>query len=157
MFRRGGRRIPESEEAASSHPVAAPLGRVTSVLGPEVQFKGRITGRGGIRVEGSFEGEIDFDGLLVVAESGRVTCEEARARAIVVAGIFKGNLVAERVEIRKTGRVWGDVVTTSFATEEGAFLRGQIRMEEQLPAEEALPAKAEAPPEAKADAPEAKE
>ncbi len=131
MFRRGGRRIPESEETASPQPVAAPLGRVTSVVGPEVQIKGRISGRGGIRVEGSFEGEIDFDGLLVVAESGRVTCEEARAKAIVVAGIFKGNLVAERVEIRKTGRVWGDVVTTSFATEEGAFLRGQSRMEER--------------------------
>ncbi len=144
MFRRGGRRIPESEETAAPQPVAAPLGRVTSVVGPEVQIKGRISGRGGIRVEGSFEGEIDFDGLLVVAESGRVTCEEARAKAIVVAGIFKGNLVAERVEIRKTGRVWGDVVTTSFATEEGAFLRGQIRMEERLPA--ASPP-TEAPPE----------
>jgi cytoskeletal protein CcmA (bactofilin family) len=146
MFRRGGRRIPESEEAAAPQPTAAPLGRVTSVLGPEVQFKWRITGRGGIRVEGSFEGEIDFDGLLVVAESGRVTCEEARAKAIVVAGIFKGNIVAERVEIRKTGRVWGDVVTTSFATEEGAFLRGQIRMEERLPAETESPPEAESPP-----------
>ncbi len=145
MFRRGGRRIPESEEAASPQPVAAPLGRVTSVVGPEVQIKGRITGRGGVRVEGSFEGEIDFDGLLVVAESGRVTCEEARAKTIIVAGIFKGNLVAERVEIRKTGRVWGDVVATSFATEEGAFLRGQIRMEERLPEE---PPPGDAPPKA---------
>jgi len=36
------------------------------------------------------------------------------------------------VEIRKTGRVWGDVVTAAFATEEGAFLRGQIKMEEKV-------------------------
>ena len=28
--------------------------------------------------------------------------------------------------------MWGDVITASFATEEGAFLRGQIRMEEQV-------------------------
>ncbi len=26
----------------------------------------------------------------------------------------------------------GDVITTSFSTEEGAFLRGQIRMEEEI-------------------------
>ena len=103
------------------------------MLGPEVQVRGRITGRGGIRIEGSFEGEVAFDGLFVVAESGRVTAEHVRAKAVVVAGILKGNITAERVEIRKTGRVWGDVVTASFATEEGAFLRGQIRMEEQLP------------------------
>jgi hypothetical protein len=28
--------------------------------------------------------------------------------------------------------VWGDVVTASFSTEEGAFLRGKITMEEQV-------------------------
>jgi hypothetical protein len=28
--------------------------------------------------------------------------------------------------------VWGDVVTTSFVTEDGAFLRGQIRMEDEV-------------------------
>jgi len=28
--------------------------------------------------------------------------------------------------------VWGDVVTTSFATEEGAYLRGQICMEDKI-------------------------
>jgi hypothetical protein len=44
----------------------------------------------------------------------------------------QGNITADKVEIRKTGRVWGDVVTAAFATEEGAFLRGQVRMEEQV-------------------------
>jgi hypothetical protein len=28
--------------------------------------------------------------------------------------------------------VWGDVVTVAFSTEEGAFLRGQVRMEETV-------------------------
>jgi hypothetical protein len=28
--------------------------------------------------------------------------------------------------------VWGDVTTVAFATEEGAFLRGQVRMEEKV-------------------------
>jgi cytoskeletal protein CcmA (bactofilin family) len=36
------------------------------------------------------------------------------------------------LEIRGSGRVWGDVITTAFVTEEGAFLRGQIRMEEAV-------------------------
>ena len=33
---------------------------------------------------------------------------------------------------RTTGRVWGDVTTAAFSTEEGAFLRGQVRMEEHV-------------------------
>ncbi|MGA9533886.1 MAG: polymer-forming cytoskeletal protein, partial [Anaerolineales bacterium] len=38
----------------------------------------------------------------------------------------------KRVEILASGRLWGDVVTTAFSTEEGAFMRGQITMEDQL-------------------------
>jgi len=45
---------------------------------------------------------------------------------------LKGDIVAKRVEIAPTGRVWGDVVAESFSTQEGAFLRGKITMEEQL-------------------------
>ena len=45
---------------------------------------------------------------------------------------MRGNIEANRVEITASGRVWGDVITTAFATQEGAFLRGQIRMEDEL-------------------------
>jgi cytoskeletal protein CcmA (bactofilin family) len=44
----------------------------------------------------------------------------------------KGDVTADKVEIRSTGRVWGNVITAAFATEEGAFLRGQITMEEKI-------------------------
>ncbi len=51
---------------------------------------------------------------------------------MIVAGAVKGNITAEKLEIRSTGRVWGDVVVIAFSTEEGAFLRGQVRMEDKL-------------------------
>ncbi|NUM47171.1 MAG: polymer-forming cytoskeletal protein [Anaerolineales bacterium] len=54
----------------------------------------------------------------------------------VWSGNLKGNITAEKVEIRSTGRVWGDVATMAFATEEGAFLRGKITMEEKIEWEE---------------------
>ncbi len=106
--------------------------RITSVLGVGVIWQGRITGSGGVRVEGTFEGQIALKGLLVVGETGKVTCENVRAANVIVAGAVKGNITAQKVEIRSTGRVWGDIVTTAFATEEGAFLRGQIRMEDAV-------------------------
>jgi cytoskeletal protein CcmA (bactofilin family) len=106
--------------------------RITSVLGAGVIWQGSITGSGGVRVEGTFEGQIALKGLLVVGETGKVTCENVRAANVIVAGALKGNIAAQKVEIRSTGRVWGDIVTTAFATEEGAFLRGQIRMEDAV-------------------------
>lgn len=109
-----------------------PTERVTSVLGPGINWKGSLRGSGGVRIEGAFEGEIAVRGLVVVGETGRVTCPELRANTVVVAGAVRGNIIAEKLEIRSTGRVWGDVTTVAFSTEEGAFLRGQVRMEDQV-------------------------
>ena len=125
MFRRRDEPAPQPEQPA-------PTERITSVLGSGVIWNGDLSGSGGVRIEGAFEGDIALRGLLVVGETGRVTCENLRANVVIVAGAVRGDITAEKVEIRATGRVWGNVVTAAFATEEGAFLRGQIRMEEQV-------------------------
>jgi len=109
-----------------------PPERVDSVLGAGISWQGEVHGRGGLRIDGSFEGEIKLQGIVVIGSQGRVTCERIVADTVVVAGYVKGDLMARRVEINQTGRVWGNVLTTSFATQEGAFLRGQITMEEEL-------------------------
>ena len=115
-----------------SAPSAAAVERITSVLGPGVIWHGSISGSGGVRIEGAFEGEIALRGLLVVGETGRVTCNNVRANAVIVAGAVRGNITTQKLEIRASGRVWGDVTTTAFVTDDGAFLRGQIRMEESV-------------------------
>jgi cytoskeletal protein CcmA (bactofilin family) len=109
-----------------------PIDRVTSVLGPGINWKGSLRGSGGIRIEGAFEGDITIRGLVVVGETGRVSCENITANTVVVAGVVNGNISTERLEIRSTGRVWGDVITVVFSTEDGAFLRGQVRMEDEI-------------------------
>jgi len=113
-----------------TQPVA--VERVTSVLGPGINWKGNLRGSGGVRIEGAFEGEITVRGLVVIGETGRVNCEVLRANTVIVAGAVRGNILSEKLEIRSTGRVWGEVTTVAFATEEGAFLRGQVTMEEQV-------------------------
>ncbi|HNW14972.1 MAG TPA: polymer-forming cytoskeletal protein [Anaerolineaceae bacterium] len=137
MFRKNTQPVPTS---------IAPAERVTSVLGPGINWRGNLRGSGGVRIEGAYEGEIAIRGMVVVGETGRVSCETLRANTVIVAGAVRGNVVAEKLEIRSTGRVWGDVTVIAFATEEGAFLRGQVRMEEKIelelenPEEETLPA-----------------
>jgi cytoskeletal protein CcmA (bactofilin family) len=124
MFKRNNQTTPP--------PNVQTVERITSVLGVGLIWQGSMTGSGGVRVEGTFEGEINLNGLLVIGETGKVTCENVRAANVIVAGAVKGNITAQKVEIRSTGRVWGDILTTAFATEEGAFLRGQIRMEDAV-------------------------
>jgi cytoskeletal protein CcmA (bactofilin family) len=126
----------KKSDASPTVPVPTPspttLDRITSVLSSGINWKGNLEGSGGVRIEGTFEGDISMRGLLVVGETGRVTCQALRANTVIVAGAVKGDITAERLEIRSTGKVWGNVVTVSFSTEEGAFLRGQITMEEKV-------------------------
>ena len=52
---------------------------------------------------------------------------------MIVGGSVRSDIEANRVEIRSTGKVWGDVIAARFTTEEGAYLRGKIQMEEESP------------------------
>jgi len=106
--------------------------RVTSVIGPGIIWTGDLRGKGGIRIEGTVDGEIAVQGLVVIGESGKVNCRTLQAERLIVAGAVKGNISCAKLEIRATGRIWGDVVTTSFSSEDGAFLRGQMRMEDKV-------------------------
>jgi cytoskeletal protein CcmA (bactofilin family) len=132
MFRRTSETQPLTDLPATTD-------RVTSVLGSGVVWKGKLSGSGGVRIEGAIDGDIALNGMLVVGETGRVTCQKLRANVVIVAGAVRGDIFAEKLEIRSTGRVWGNVVTAAFSTEEGAFLRGQVTMEEQVEIEETSP------------------
>jgi len=126
----------KSETVFSIEPAA---NQVTTILGPGINWTGDLRGKGGVRIEGTMEGEIAMRGLVVIGETGKVTCKNLSADTVMVAGMVKGNITCQKLEIRATGRIWGDVVTSSFASEDGAFFRGQMRMEEQInlpPAEE---------------------
>ena len=109
-----------------------PVERVTTVLGPGINWKGDLRGKGGVRIEGTLEGEIAVQGIVIVGETGRVTCKTFKAGTIIVAGSVNAEIVSEKLEIRATGRVYGDVTTQSFSTEEGAFLRGKVTMEDKV-------------------------
>jgi cytoskeletal protein CcmA (bactofilin family) len=64
-----------------------------------------------------------------VGTSGQVKAE-VQARQVVIQGTVNGNISArEKVEIRKTGRVQGDVTAAGVAIEDGAYFKGSIEIQ----------------------------
>ena len=102
-------------------PAEQAVERITSVLGSGVIWHGSINGSGGVRIEGAFEGEIALRGMLVIGETGRVTCQNVRANAVIVAGAVRGNITTQKLEIRGSGRVWRVVRALTKAS---SFARG---------------------------------
>jgi cytoskeletal protein CcmA (bactofilin family) len=129
----------QKKESGALPDTIRPTGKIETVIGPGVSIKGVLTGRGGVRVEGIFEGKVDIEGPLVVGDQGKVLSEEIHAPSIVVGGTVQANVVAERVQILRTGRLYGDVTTSNLSTEEGGFLKGTIRMPEDTTSETKQP------------------
>jgi cytoskeletal protein CcmA (bactofilin family) len=88
--------------------------------------------KAGCALKVRLEGEIAVLGMVIIGETGRVTCQALKAGTVIVAGSVNGQIVAEKLEIRATGRVYGDVTVQSISTDEGAFLRGKVTMEEHV-------------------------
>ncbi len=123
---------PPEEEKPMSEPTskytnpATPGGQRT-VIGRTAVAQGQITAEEDLLIEGQFDGTIFLnDHCLTVGAEGRVKAE-IRARQLVIQGTVVGNIEArEKVDIRRTGHVEGDIVTGTVAIEEGAYFKGSI-------------------------------
>ena len=125
------RTIPESEnsmnEPTSKTPtVAAPSSQQT-LLGRTVAIQGQITADEDLLVEGQFDGTVNLEShCMTVGANGQVKAE-IHARQVVVMGSVTGNITArEKIEIRRTGHVVGDLRAVTVAIEEGAYFKGSI-------------------------------
>ncbi|HWP43283.1 MAG TPA: polymer-forming cytoskeletal protein [Blastocatellia bacterium] len=99
------------------------------LIGRGIEISGDISFTDRLQIEGRVSGTLTSEsGTLGIGETGQV---EARVEVgvCIIHGTLEGDLVASsRVEIRRTGRVTGDVITPVLLVEEGAIFNGAIRM-----------------------------
>src|ERR671916_55222 len=115
-----------SNKTLSSGSTAA--GHLETAIGANASIAGTLKSDGDVRIDGSFEGEIEVLGNVIVGASGRVIAS-VKATNIHISGALKGDLVAEeRLEISETGKVWGDITAKALHIEPGGLFRGQSDM-----------------------------
>src|ERR1700730_7055839 len=116
------RRVPPVVPSASTS-----IGRTTSYLGPGLQIKGEITGNEDLKLDSKVEGLISIGGFrLIVGPSAQVV-DNIVAREAVISGDVIGDISAcDRVEIKKSASVLGDLSTSKIIIEEGAYFKGAI-------------------------------
>src|ERR1700683_3206560 len=96
-------------------------------IGKSVVIKGELSGSEDLYLDGQVEGSIALKGnSLTVGPNGQVKAS-VDAKAIVVQGKLEGNIQAsDRVELRKSAIVTGDITTQRISIEEGAYLKGKV-------------------------------
>ncbi|SHE42720.1 protein CcmA, bactofilin family [Tissierella praeacuta DSM 18095] len=99
-----------------------------SLIGENIKITGKIEGKGNLRVDGFIEGDIDYDGNIVIGESGKVY-GNINANDISLAGTTHGNIDSKtKLVILPTGTLIGDIEVSSFIVHENAKFDGNCKM-----------------------------
>lgn len=118
-------------EADAPEPAAlVPTGRLIgfdTVIGANTHIEGVFTSSGNVRMDGQFSGALEISGNILVGESADIHAD-INARNISIAGSVRGNVSGHKVQLLRTGRIWGDITASALTTEEGAFIDGKITM-----------------------------
>ena len=108
-----------------------------TVVGRSTILSGELSGKGDLLIEGQFQGTVSLpENCVTVGSAGEVKAE-LHARHVIVHGAVTGNISAgEKIEIRKSGHVVGDLVAAAIAIEDGAFFKGSIDIIRDQPSQE---------------------
>jgi cytoskeletal protein CcmA (bactofilin family) len=121
---------PSSPDPSEQHPgsaVPSDSASAPATVSRGINIKGELSGEGDFSLDGVFEGKVHIPyGTFTVGPNARVTAE-IEAREIIVRGEVIGTLKAhERIQIRSTGKVTGDMDTRGIMIEDGAVLHSKV-------------------------------
>ena len=109
---------------------------INSLIGEGSYFKGDISLKGLLRIDGDFKGTISDGGKVLIGKSGRAEAV-INAGTVVVGGVLKGNITAaEKVVILSTGMVIGNIKAPRLLVEDGVILNGTCTISEKAAAVE---------------------
>ncbi len=152
--------VPAPQGSSSTAPAYAPPKEITPIgtpkmsesyrsnevahIGKSVVVRGELSGSEDLYVDGEVEGSIELhDHSLVVGPNGRIRAN-VHANDITIHGKVDGNLHGtERVELKKSAVLVGDIKTQRIVIEEGAYFKGGIDIQkDSAKAEKAMAAAA---------------
>lgn len=113
----------KKEEVFTSDPQG-----VETIVGSSVKLKGNLKSDGDIVINGSISGDVKTKSSVKVGTSANVVAS-VKARNVQVSGIVQGNIEAkETLEIRESGKVYGDITVGVLVVSPGALFSGKCTM-----------------------------
>jgi cytoskeletal protein CcmA (bactofilin family) len=104
-----------------------PERRTNAWIGKALRFEGKITSVEDLSIEGEVEGSIEVGGHNLTIGAGATVRADLVGQVIIISGSVAGNVQAsEKVDLRATGSVTGDIRTPRFAMADGATVLGRV-------------------------------
>lgn len=90
----------------------------------DTSIEGKINGKDAT-IAGSFKGEIQLAGGLVLTPSAKIDAT-VRSELAEIGGAFSGKISSRKVVVLETGRVTGTIDAGQLVVREGAVLNGPV-------------------------------
>lgn len=100
---------------------------ITSILSAGCVIDGDLKAPDFVRIDGQVTGNVTVEQGLILGEKGHIK-GHVNTRQIVVHGLIEGNITAESLEIRSTGKINGNIKTASIQVDAGAVYNGNLSM-----------------------------
>ena len=101
--------------------------RVAAWVGKALRVEGRIVSSEDLTIDGSVEGSIELGNHSLTIGTGAAVKADLTAKTITISGDVTGMVRAtEKVELRPTASVQGDIKAPRFEMADGATVRGKI-------------------------------
>ena len=109
----------------------------TTLIGTSIVIKGELSCGADLYIDGQVEGTIDPKGnRLTIGPHGRVKAN-VNASAVVVEGKLEGSIQAsDRVDLKQSAVVTGDIATQRISIDEGAYFKGRVNIQSEAPKKE---------------------
>lgn len=102
-----------------------PAGTNRNHLSSDVEIKGTLKFQNDLVFDGKIEGEIISNATLTVGKSAHVQ-GEVKSKSVIILGSVQGNIeAAERVELKATAQLIGDLRAGRIVIEDGATFVGK--------------------------------
>ncbi len=101
----------------------------STLIAQGIKLEGaKLSGIGMVRIDGSFIGDVDIDGEIILGESGEFE-GTITAKNALIAGRMTGDVhVAETTHLDTTAVVAGNIETDKLVVDEGACFSGHSKM-----------------------------
>jgi cytoskeletal protein CcmA (bactofilin family) len=101
--------------------------RKSAWIGGSIIVKGDVVSTEDLIIDGQVQGTIELgDHSLTIGQSAAVVADLV-AKTVTISGTVTGNVMStDKVELKSTAKVAGDISAPKFAMEDGANLSGKV-------------------------------
>lgn len=116
-------------ETSSPTRTAGSSAQIRTLISEGCKFDGNLFSPGSTRIDGTVKGNLAGESGLIIGDKGTIE-GDIHSIEVTIYGLVKGNVKADKLEVKKGGKIYGDISINQLAMEPGAVFIGHCKMNE---------------------------